>query len=63
MTSEVSLYTTPEKSFKLGVALQAYITGLNQNEAEELVAKAHEVCPYSNAIRGHVDVKLSVSVK
>ncbi|HIC7358516.1 TPA: organic hydroperoxide resistance protein [Legionella pneumophila] len=63
MTSEVSLYTTPEKSFKLGVALHAYITGLNQNEAEELVAKAHEVCPYSNAIRGHVDVKLSVSVK
>ncbi|CZI95381.1 TPA: Ohr family peroxiredoxin [Legionella pneumophila subsp. pneumophila] len=63
MTSEVSLYATPEKGFKLGVALHAYITGLNQNEAEALVAKAHEVCPYSNAIRGNVEVKLSVSVK
>ncbi|AAU28040.1 TPA: organic hydroperoxide resistance protein [Legionella pneumophila] len=63
MTSEVSLYATPEKGFKLGVALHAHITGLNQNEAEALVAKAHEVCPYSNAIRGNVDVKLSVSVK
>ncbi|HAT6976720.1 TPA: Ohr family peroxiredoxin [Legionella pneumophila] len=63
MASEVSLYATPEKGFKLGVALHAYITGLNQNEAEALVAKAHEVCPYSNAIRGNVEVKLSVSVK
>ncbi|HHS3031264.1 TPA: organic hydroperoxide resistance protein [Legionella pneumophila] len=63
MTSEVSLYATQEKGFKLGVALHAYITGLNQNEAEALVAKAHEVCPYSNAIRGNVEVKLSVSVK
>ncbi|HAT2067549.1 TPA: organic hydroperoxide resistance protein [Legionella pneumophila] len=63
MTSEVSLYATPEKGFKLGVALHAYITGLNQNKAEALVAKAHEVCSYSNAIRGNVEVKLSVSVK
>ncbi|HAT1923360.1 TPA: Ohr family peroxiredoxin [Legionella pneumophila] len=63
MASEVSLYATPEKGFKLGVALHAYITGLNQNEAEALVAQAHEVCPYSNAIRGNVAVKLSVSVK
>ncbi|HAU0238876.1 organic hydroperoxide resistance protein, partial [Legionella pneumophila] len=63
MTSEVSLYATPEKGFKLRVALHAYLTGLNQNEAEALVAKAHEVCPYSNAIRGNVEVKLSVSVK
>lgn len=63
MTSEVSLYATPEKGFKLGVALHAYITGLNQNKAEALVVKAHEVCPYSNAIRGNVEVKLSVSVK
>lgn len=63
MTSEVSLYATPEKGFKLGVALHAYITGLNQNEAEALVAKAHGVCPYSNAISGNVEVKLSVSIK
>ena len=28
--------------------------------AEDLVAKAHQVCPYSNATRGNVDVRLSV---
>ncbi|KGP62401.1 organic hydroperoxide resistance protein [Legionella norrlandica] len=63
MTSDVSLYATPEQSFKLGVALHAHITGLNQNDAEALVAKAHEVCPYSNAVRGNIEVKLSVSTQ
>lgn len=63
MTSEVSLYPTPEQGFKLGVTLEAHITGLNQEEAEALVAKAHQVCPYSNAVRGNIEVQLSVSTK
>ncbi|MDP3268468.1 MAG: organic hydroperoxide resistance protein [Legionella sp.] len=62
MTSAVSLYPTPEKGFKLGVKLHAHIQGLNQADAEDLVNKAHKVCPYSNAIRGNVDVELKVSV-
>lgn len=63
MTCMVSLYTNSEQGFKLGVELHAHITGLNQKEAETLVAKAHEVCPYSNAVRGNIEVKLSVIVK
>jgi Ohr subfamily peroxiredoxin len=63
MDSEVSLFPTPEKGFKLGVKLHATIVGLNQKEAEELVNKAHHVCPYSNAIRGNVNVELSVSAE
>jgi lipoyl-dependent peroxiredoxin len=63
MTSEVSLYPTPEQGFKLGVVLQAHISGLNQEDAEALVAKAHQVCPYSNAVRGNIEVQLSVSTK
>lgn len=63
MTSEVSLYPTPEKGFKLGVVLQAKIVGLSQKEAEDLVHKAHHVCPYSNAVRGNIDVQLKVSAE
>jgi osmotically inducible protein OsmC len=61
MTSEVSLYPTPEKGFKLGVKLHAKVSGLDQKKAEELVNKAHHVCPYSNAVRGNVDVNLTIS--
>lgn len=63
MTAEVSLYPTPEKGFKLGVVLHAKIMGLKQKEAEELVNKAHHVCPYSNAVRGNIEVQLKVSVE
>lgn len=63
MTSEVSLYPTPEKGFKLGVVLHAEISGLSQEDAQALVERAHQVCPYSNAVRGNIEVELEVSVK
>ena len=63
MTSEVSLYPTPEKGFKLGVILNAKVVGLNQKDAEALVDKAHHVCPYSNAVRGNIDVEIKVSAE
>jgi osmotically inducible protein OsmC len=36
------------------------VTGVNQKKAEELVESAHKICPYSNAIRGNVDVAITV---
>jgi organic hydroperoxide reductase OsmC/OhrA len=36
--------------------------GLSQVEAEKLVAATHQVCPYSNATRGNLDVGLEISV-
>ena len=45
--------------FVLGVELEAEIEGLDQDTADILVAAAHKVCPYSNATRGNIDVKLS----
>ncbi|MBI2785468.1 MAG: organic hydroperoxide resistance protein [Legionella longbeachae] len=59
--SLVSLYPTAEHSFKLGVELHAHLVGLNQEDAEALVAKADEVCPYSNAIRENVAVEIKIS--
>ncbi|WOF44981.1 organic hydroperoxide resistance protein [Sphingopyxis indica] len=48
--------------FALTVGLDVTITGLDQAAAEEVVEAAHQVCPYSNAVRGNVDVAISVSV-
>lgn len=46
--------------FGLEVALNVTIPGMDRAAAETLVSKAHEVCPYSNATRGNIDVKVTV---
>jgi Ohr subfamily peroxiredoxin len=57
--SEVSLYTTDEKGFKLGVELDVTLPQVTDPEqAKQIVAAAHQVCPYSNATRGNIEVKL-----
>lgn len=49
------------QGFGLDVALQATVPGVDKAVAEDLVKKAHVVCPYSDFSRGNVDVKLSVA--
>ncbi|SEQ05061.1 peroxiredoxin, Ohr subfamily [Devosia sp. YR412] len=49
------------KGFNIAVELKVTLPGFSKEDAEALVHKAHEVCPYSNATRGNVDVKLSVA--
>lgn len=49
------------KGFNIAVELKVTIPGFSKEDAEALVHKAHEVCPYSNATRGNVDVKLTVA--
>ena len=46
--------------FGLAVELDVHVPALDHDSAEALVAKAHTVCPYSNATRGNVDVTLRV---
>lgn len=43
---------------KIGVTLKVKISGVNPEEADELVQAAHQACPYSKATRGNIDVKL-----
>lgn len=50
------------EAFGIEVTLNISLPGLEQDAADDLVEKAHQVCPYSNATRGNVDVKLNVSV-
>lgn len=44
--------------FALDVTLEVSLPGLDRAEAQALVEEAHRVCPYSNATRGNIDVKL-----
>jgi Ohr subfamily peroxiredoxin len=46
--------------FGLKVELKISLPGLSREQAEELVQKAHQVCPYSNATRGNIDVTLTL---
>jgi lipoyl-dependent peroxiredoxin len=46
--------------FGLEVALNISVPGMERAAAEALVNKAHEVCPYSNATRGNIDVTITV---
>lgn len=46
--------------FAIAVELKVTIPGFERSVAEDLVAKAHQICPYSNATRGNVDVTLTV---
>ena len=47
--------------FGIAVALEVTIPGMDHEAALALVEKAHQVCPYSNATRGNIEVKLSVA--
>jgi len=49
------------KGFNIAVELKVTLPGFSKEDAEALVHKAHEVCPYSNATRGNVDVQLTVA--
>lgn len=54
----VSLYAKSETEYVLGVELQVYIPGQSEEKTHELLEIAHRTCPYSNATRGNIEVKL-----
>ncbi len=60
ITARVGIGANDAGGFGLAVELEAELPGVEREAAEALVAKAHEVCPYSNATRGNVEVTLSV---
>ena len=60
VTAEVGIGKEGE-GFGLVVELVVSLPGIEREAAEELVAAAHLVCPYSNATRGNIDVDLKVA--
>lgn len=61
VTAKVSIGQLENGGFGLAVEMQVNIPNVSQEEAERLVEKAHQVCPYSNATRGNIDVKFEVT--
>ncbi|WP_443030534.1 organic hydroperoxide resistance protein [Sphingopyxis sp.] len=61
VSATVGIGPRADKGFGLAVALEISLPGVPRAEAEALVAEADTVCPYSHAVRGNIDVKLSVA--
>ena len=61
VTSKVGIGPRSEGGYGIEVALTIDLPGMDKADAERLVQDAHQVCPYSNATRGNVDVKLTVA--
>jgi Ohr subfamily peroxiredoxin len=62
--SAVNLFPNGERGFEISVVLDVTVPGVDDPEvAAELVRGAHEVCPYSNATRGNIEVELRLAGK
>jgi len=61
VTAKVSIGQNGAGGFGLEAELHANIPGVTIKVAQSLIEKAHQICPYSNATRGNMPVKLSVS--
>jgi Ohr subfamily peroxiredoxin len=61
VSAEVGIGPNETGGFALEVKLHVELPGLEQAAAEQIVATAHQVCPYSNATRGNIPVELEVS--
>jgi len=60
VTAEVSLGKNNNGGYGLSVKLQVAIPDVAPALAQELIEKAHQVCPYSNATRGNIEVELAL---
>lgn len=61
VTAKVSLGQLENGGFGLAVELAVNVPGVSVEEAQQLVEKAHQVCPYSNATRNNIEVNLSIT--
>ncbi|GAA3174544.1 MULTISPECIES: organic hydroperoxide resistance protein [Streptomyces] len=61
VTAHVGIGKTPAGGFGLKVEISASIPHVDAATAKDLIEKAHQVCPYSNATRGNIEVTLTVA--
>ena len=61
VAAKVSIGQNEDGGFGLAAELDVNIPGVSLEEAQELTEKAHQICPYSNATRNNIEVKLSVT--
>lgn len=58
--SEVDLGPIPN-AYGIAVRMNVSLPGMDRAEAQKLLDAAHQVCPYSNATRGNVDVRINLA--
>lgn len=63
VTAEVGIGPNGQGGFQLTVSLVATIKGVDQTTGDKLVREAHQVCPYSNATRGNIEVAVSARIE
>ena len=62
VTAQVGFGKDADGGYGINARLIGYLPGLEQEQAQELMDKAHQVCPYSKATRGNIDVTLTAKV-
>ncbi len=62
VSAEVGIGPNDAGGFALTVALHTELSGVDQATADELVEAAHQICPYSNATRGNIEVSIDAAV-
>lgn len=60
VTANVSIGQLENQGFGLAVTLEVAVNGVEKEVAKKLVETAHQVCPYSNATRGNIEVEITV---
>ena len=58
--ADVTLGTTADQGFALAVKLTVNLPGLDATQKQQLVDGAHQLCPYSHATRGNIDVRFEI---
>ncbi|WP_028400654.1 organic hydroperoxide resistance protein [Ectobacillus panaciterrae] len=61
VTAHVSIGKGTDGGFQLEAVLEVKVPGVTKEEAEQLVKEAHQVCPYSKATKGNMNVELKVT--
>jgi lipoyl-dependent peroxiredoxin len=60
ITADVKLMQDDKGGFNLQVALTGNLAGVDKNTSQQLMEAAHQICPYSKATRGNIEVTLHV---
>jgi lipoyl-dependent peroxiredoxin len=61
VTARITLGTIDGGAFGLAAELHVVLPGVDQRTAEKVLKEAHKVCPYSNATRGNIEVRLTTA--
>lgn len=62
VVADIGILPNGQGGYTLSAALHVELGGVDQATAERLVEQAHQVCPYSNATRGNIEVTLETTV-